>query len=141
MRAVQILLLAIVASSVFSNQVDEIASNLRSIVPERRDLAAATTDVAALATFTTNCAAAALKTVLAGGASSDCTSVKLAGNSSWCCYTKTTVLSVTVASCAPLSDTDAKAKVLIKDQTWICRSGYLNVVFGTIVAAFLFFLA
>jgi hypothetical protein len=138
MRAVQILLLAIVASSVFSNQVDEIASNLRSIVPERREL---TADAAALLTFTTNCGAAALKAVLAGGASSDCTSVKLTGNSFWCCYTKTTVASVTVASCAALSDTDAKAKVLVKDQTWICRSGYLNVVFGTIVAAFLFFLA
>jgi hypothetical protein len=138
MRAVQLLLIAIVASSVFSNQVDEIASNLRSIVPERRELA--TTDLAALATFTTNCGLGAVK-ALAGGSASDCTSVKLAGNSSWCCYTKATVLTITVAGCTTLSDADAKAKVLIKDQTWICRSGYLNVVLGSIVAAFLFFLA
>ena len=140
MRAVQILLLAIVASSVFTNQIDDIASNLRSIVPERRELTAVVPDAAALLTFGTNCLAGSVKAVLSS-ASADCTSVKLAGNSSWCCFTKTTVASVTVSSCAALSDADAKAKVLIKDQTWICRSGFLNVVFGTVVAAFLFFLA
>ena len=137
MRAVQILLLAVIASSVFTSQVDEISSNLRSIVPERREL----TDVVALATFTTNCVAAAAKVLLSTGTSADCTSVKYTGNSYWCCYTKATVAGVSVASCVAADDATAKKNVANKDLTYICRSGYLNVVFGAIVAAFLFFLA